>query len=129
MRRHDNPDVGLADSREIGGNRCGTAGSNRTLIELGIEGAGERCHESVLGNFDEMTTRILAVMISVFFFASCWNGGSNHVHLGDVSVGQQLIDLKLALDRNAISQDEYLETKKTLLALNAICENTTDEDE
>jgi hypothetical protein len=53
----------------------------------------------------------------------------HQVRLGDVSVGQQLIDLKLALDRNALSQDEYVETKKTLLSLNALCENTTEDDE
>jgi hypothetical protein len=76
-----------------------------------------------------MTIRILAVIISVFFFAGCWNGRNTQVHLGDVSIGQQLIDLKLALDRNALSQDEYVETKKTLLSLNALCENTTEDDE
>jgi hypothetical protein len=46
------------------------------------------------------------------------------VRLGDVSVGQQLIDLKAALDEGAITAEEFAETKAALLALNALCENT-----
>ena len=76
-----------------------------------------------------MTIRVLVVMISMFTLVGCFNGRNTHVSLGDVSIGKQLIDLKLALESDAMSQDEYDETKKTLLSLNAVCQNTTQDDE
>ncbi len=57
--------------------------------------------------------------------AGCWNGGNTAVSWGDVSVGQQLIDLKLALDAGALTAAEYEETKAALLSIPAICENTS----
>ena len=69
-----------------------------------------------------MWVPVLAVLLS-----GCWNGENVSVSLGDVSVGQQLLDLKTALDEEALTQEEYEATKRTLLALNNLCQNTNDE--
>ena len=74
-----------------------------------------------------MPTKILLLIVSVFALTGCWNGENVHVQLGDVSLGQQLIDLKTALDTDAITDDEYEETKETLLALNNLCEDSEPE--
>lgn len=74
-----------------------------------------------------MIYKLLTISLVCFALAGCWNGENVHVTLGDVSLGQQLLDLKSALDQKAITDEEYSETKKTLLALNALCENTEDE--
>ena len=44
-----------------------------------------------------MKTIGLGLFISLLL-AGCFNGQNTHVRLGDVSLGQQLIDLKRALD-------------------------------
>ncbi len=74
-----------------------------------------------------MTYKILLATLACLSLSACWNGGNTHVSLGDVSLGQQLLDLKSALDDGAITQNEFEETKETLLALNALCENTESE--
>ncbi len=71
-----------------------------------------------------MVLKATVLVSLVMAAAGCWNGGNTHVNFGDVSVGQQLIDLKSALDEGAISADEFAQTKATLLALNSLCENT-----
>jgi hypothetical protein len=47
--------------------------------------------------------------------AGCWNGGNSHTSFGDVSIGQQLLDLKTALAQQAITQSEYDRLKQTLI--------------
>jgi len=71
--------------------------------------------------------RILVLGVVLAGVAGCWNGGNTHVQFGDVSIGQQLVDLKAALDDGAITPEEFTETKATLLALNSLCENTESE--
>ena len=40
----------------------------------------------------------IVILISLTVgLSACWNGENVHVSLGDVSVGQQLLDLKAAL--------------------------------
>jgi hypothetical protein len=51
----------------------------------------------------------------------CWNGGNHSYHFGDVSVGQQLIDLKTALDQGAVDPEEYQRMKAAIMALSAGC--------
>ena len=75
-----------------------------------------------------MTRRFLLAAACCFALSGCWNGGNTHVSLGDVSIGSQLVDLKTALDEGAISQEEFEETKRTLLGLNSLCENTDADD-
>ena len=69
-----------------------------------------------------MIYRIFAVVLAVVSLAGCWNGENVHVRLGDVSLGQQLLDLQTALESEALTRDEYEATKEALLALNALCE-------
>lgn len=75
-----------------------------------------------------MRYRFLLVIVLSLSVSGCWNGGNTHVSLGDVSLGSQLVDLKSALDSGAISQEEFEETKQTLLTLNALCENSEADD-
>ncbi len=69
-------------------------------------------------------TRALAAILalSTALLGGCWNGDVSNVRLPDVSLGQQLIDLKRALEEEAISGDEYEATREKLLSLYAICE-------
>lgn len=76
-----------------------------------------------------MTRKTLLIAITLLFGAGCWNGQNTSINLGDVSIGQQLIDLKRALDEGAMTQDEYDQTKQTLLRLNNVCESTNDDEE
>ena len=69
----------------------------------------------------------LGLFISLLL-AGCFNGQNTHVRLGDVSLGQQLIDLKRALDEEAMTETEYLAAKEQLLALDALCANTEGEE-
>jgi hypothetical protein len=71
----------------------------------------------------------LGIVAVLFVLSGCWNGGNTSVRLGDVSIGQQLIDLKRALDEGAMSQSEYDDTKQSLLLLNNLCENTETEED
>ncbi len=75
-----------------------------------------------------MIHKTILIATLCFALGGCWNGGNTHVSLGDVSLGTQLLDLKSALDSGAITQDEFEDTKATLLALNSLCENTEDDD-
>ena len=75
-----------------------------------------------------MNRRFLLAAACCLVLSGCWNGGNTHVSLGDVSIGSQLVALKTALDEGAISEDEFEETKRTLLALNTLCENTDADD-
>lgn len=74
-----------------------------------------------------MIYKLLIVSLATIALTGCWNGENVHISLGDVSLGQQLLDLKSALDNDAITEAEYDTTKETLLALNALCENTEPE--
>ena len=49
--------------------------------------------------------------------------------LGDVSIGQQLIDLKSALEAQAISEAEYLLLKENLIASSAMCASSGEEED
>jgi hypothetical protein len=74
-----------------------------------------------------MITRAACALATVLLLSGCWNGGNHHISLGSVSIGQQLIDLKTALEVDAIDQQEYEATKQTLLALNSVCEATSED--
>jgi hypothetical protein len=47
--------------------------------------------------------------------------------LGNVSIGQQLLDLKLALDARAISETEYKAVKEDLIASAKFCASQEDD--
>jgi|GEM_PF-1193888 len=64
---------------------------------------------------------LLLVMLS-----GCWNGENISVSLGDVSLGQQLMDLKAALDAGALTETEYAEFKANLISLTHLCRASSD---
>jgi hypothetical protein len=68
-----------------------------------------------------MKLKTMVLIVASFGLTACWNGENVHVSFGDVSVGAQLIDLKTALERDAITEIEYQDSKKALLALTASC--------
>jgi hypothetical protein len=76
-----------------------------------------------------MTRKTLLIATILLFSTGCWNGENTSINLGTVSIGQQLIDLKRALDEGAMTQEEYDQTKQTLLKLNSVCQNTDQEEE
>jgi hypothetical protein len=65
---------------------------------------------------------VLAALLAAA--GGCWNDPRNtSVHFGDVSVGQQLIDLQTALEQGAISEMEHQQLKDAIMALAAGCES------
>ena len=67
--------------------------------------------------------RNLILVTLLVLLGGCFNGGNSNISLGDVSLGQQLIDLQRALDEGAISEDEYEEAREALMAAMDLCEN------
>ena len=74
-----------------------------------------------------MTLRVLTMALVLLLVSGCWNGGNTNVRLGDVSLGQQLLDLKTALEGGVITPQEFEDTKASLLALNTLCGKTQSE--
>ncbi len=71
-----------------------------------------------------MYKTLLVVTLGVLLAGCIDSQNGRSIHLGDVSNGQQLIDLKAALDAEAISEKEYLELKAVLIDAAAACENS-----
>ena len=69
--------------------------------------------------------KLLSLLLLPFFLAGCFND-ANNINLGSVSIGQQLIDLKLALDSESIDQEEYTQLKGLILSLSAACVGSDD---
>jgi hypothetical protein len=65
-------------------------------------------------------------VVMTLLAGGCWNGGNHSYHLGDVSLGQQLIDLKAALDQGAVDPEEYARMKEAITALSTGCGNDGD---
>lgn len=65
--------------------------------------------------------RTLFPAAALLLLAGCYNGDVNNIRFGDVSLGQQLIDLKSAVDGGAMSEDEYQEARAALLELSDAC--------
>lgn len=57
----------------------------------------------------------------------CGNVNKTEIELGDVSLGQQLIDLKRALDADALTEDEYEDAKAALLSIAEMCRGDEDD--
>lgn len=58
--------------------------------------------------------------------AGCWNGDVSNVSLGDVSVGQQLLDLQSAHEAEALNDEEYEQARQKLLSLLDGCDCQSD---
>ena len=56
------------------------------------------------------------LLAMTLMLSGCWNGHSA-INFGDHSIGDQLIDLKKALDEGAISEAEFEQTKANLLEM------------
>lgn len=66
--------------------------------------------------------RLLWGLPLLLALTGCWNENiQTSVRMGDVSVGQQLIDLKRALDEEAVSAAEYEELRTALMSLADVC--------
>ena len=70
---------------------------------------------------------IIALALALGGCIDSMNGKS--ISLGDVSLGQQLIDLKAALDAEAITEDEYESLKAELIAAVEMCDGEQAEEE
>jgi hypothetical protein len=65
--------------------------------------------------------KMLWILAVALLLGGCWNGGNQNIRLGDVSLGQQLIDLKTALDQGAVTESEYQQLRTSLISLHAGC--------
>lgn len=72
-------------------------------------------------------TRRPIYILTLVMLSGCWNGENISVSLGDVSLGQQLLDLKAALDAGAMTEPEYARVKLKLMSLTDLCKTSSDE--
>ena len=72
-------------------------------------------------------TRLFAIALVLVGLSGCWNGDVSNIRLANISLGQQLIDLKRALEEDAISEAEYASSREKLISLYAICEQDEEE--
>lgn len=84
--------------------------------------------QTTLSALSRASARTLLLASVLVLAAGCWNGDVTNVRLGDVSLGTQLIDLKRALEEDAISPEEYGAAREKLIAAYAICEAAEDDD-
>jgi hypothetical protein len=68
------------------------------------------------------TARVVVLTVAVLLTSGCWNGYNHSIDLGAVSIGQQMIDLKTALEQQAITQQEYDRLKQALMVIDGSCE-------
>lgn len=59
----------------------------------------------------------VGALLLIISLGGCWNGDNDSIHLGDVSVGQQLIDLQRAREAGAIDEAEYQRLRSHFMAL------------
>ncbi|MGI9326024.1 MAG: hypothetical protein ACR2PZ_12440 [Pseudomonadales bacterium] len=65
--------------------------------------------------------RFALTILLTLALGGCGDTNVVNVRLGDVSLGQQLIDLQTALDSGAIDQAEYAAAKETILLITEAC--------
>jgi hypothetical protein len=65
--------------------------------------------------------RTLSVGLAALVLAGCWNGGNSNVRLGDVSLGQQLLDLDAAREAGVIDGAEFERLKAAMIELALAC--------
>ena len=71
---------------------------------------------------------VAPVFFIVLLLSGCWNGDVSNVSLGDVSVGQQLLDLQSAHESGALNDTEYEQARQKLLSLLDGCDCSDEED-
>ena len=89
---------------------------NRSAIELSSRSHNQADRESSLAG-SNMKKLTLVLVSSMAVLLSACGGGGAHVQsqVTTVSKGQQLIDLKKAVDDGALTQDEYNKEKSKIL--------------
>lgn len=71
---------------------------------------------------------ILAAM--VVCLSSCvQENNPRNLRLGNITIGQQLIDLKEALDKGAVSESEYNQIKENLVSASSMCAAAEQDDD
>jgi hypothetical protein len=72
--------------------------------------------------------RCILVLTGVLTLGGCFNGGNSatHYELGDVSLGQQLIDLKAALEADAIDRAEYETLRRRIMQIHTLAAEDAD---
>ena len=74
--------------------------------------------------------RYLVLLTIPIVLMGCWNeDNAKDISLGSVSLGKQMIDLKTALDQDAITGEEYTQLKETIMGLNTKCINEASEED
>ena len=74
--------------------------------------------------------RVYVLLCGMALLSGCGNiDNAQSIRLGDVSVGQQMIDLKRALEEDAITADEHAELKQALMSLSSLCGDGGEDDE
>jgi len=72
----------------------------------------------------------LVIVGALLLLPGCWNvDNAKNIRFGGVSIGQQMIDLKRALEESAITPDEHTELKQALMSLNSLCEGQDTQEE
>ncbi|XOV83313.1 MAG: hypothetical protein ACFHXK_20985 [bacterium] len=73
--------------------------------------------------------KFLLPVAVVLLLASCiQENNPRNLRMGNVSLGQQLIDLKLALEAEAITDSEYERIKENLVNAASMCDAAEQED-
>jgi len=66
--------------------------------------------------------KYLTLLTVSLLLSGCNNtDNAKEIDLGSVSLGQQMIDLKVALDQDAISNEEYAKLKEIVMSVNSSC--------
>lgn len=69
----------------------------------------------------------IMVMVATLLLVGCWNENlATNVRMGDVSIGQQMIDLARALEQGAIDAEEHARLKAGLMSLAELCGKQSD---
>ena len=75
-------------------------------------------------------TRGLVFVLTALLITGCvQENNPRNLRMGDVTLGQQLIDLKQALDVNAVSEEEYKQMKAGLVAAASMCAAAEEDEE
>jgi hypothetical protein len=79
-------------------------------------------NDRLLARFDQsFGMKALAYTTLLLLGTGCWNGENHVIKLGDVTIGQQLIDLKRAHEAGAMTDTEYAEVKAKLISMADVC--------
>ena len=74
--------------------------------------------------------KILIPLILTLLLSSCiQENNPRNLRMGDVTLGQQLVDLKKAYDTDAISESEYEQMKDNFVSAASMCADSDDDDD